>query len=305
MEAILKGRGYPVRDDKVKFAALLLSFEKEVVFSDIVSSGVTSSYVRSEFPAVDIPIDSKEFAVPKDQNAPQQLHITQGDYNGKAVILSWVTFTNPGTNEVSYGESQNKYDHNAQGKTTNYTFYDYKSGYIHHCLIDGLEVTWGKQIIRFLLLSIICKVEDKLSSMLGTSHADRYECDNGTRWDSWGRLIERSAAYQPWFWAAGNHDIEYRPDLGEVSTFKAFSHIYATPHEASQSSSPLWYAIRRASAHIIMLSSYSPFVKYTPQWTWLQNELERVDRKKTPWLIVLMHLHYTTAMKLIIWRVKV
>lgn len=45
----------------------------------------------------------------------------------------------------------------------------------------------------------------------------------------------------------------------EVSTFKAYLHRYATPYMASKSSSPLWYAVRRASAHIIVLSSYSPF----------------------------------------------
>lgn len=62
-----------------------------------------------------------------------------------------------------------------------------------------------------------------------------------------------------------------------------------TPYLASKSSSPMWYAVRRASAHIIVLSSYSPFVKYTPQWLWLKHEFKRVDREKTPWLIVLMH----------------
>lgn len=31
-------------------------------------------------------------------------------------------------------------------------------------------------------------------------------------------------------------------------------------------------------------------VKYTPQWRWLEEEFKRVDRKKTPWLIVLMHV---------------
>lgn len=69
------------------------------------------------------------------------MHITQGDYDGKAVIVSWVTIMDQGTSEVLYGKSQNKYDHSAQGKTTNYTYYDYKSGYIHHCLLDGLEVS--------------------------------------------------------------------------------------------------------------------------------------------------------------------
>lgn len=31
-------------------------------------------------------------------------------------------------------------------------------------------------------------------------------------------------------------------------------------------------------------------VKYTPQWQWLREELKNVDREKTPWLIVLMHV---------------
>ncbi|KAJ0488168.1 putative Acid phosphatase [Helianthus annuus] len=30
-------------------------------------------------------------------------------------------------------------------------------------------------------------------------------------------------------------------------------------------------------------------VKYTPQYIWLEAELKKVDRKKTPWLIVIMH----------------
>ena len=35
--------------------------------------GITSSYVRSEWPAVDIPLDHKVFKVPKGYNAPQQV----------------------------------------------------------------------------------------------------------------------------------------------------------------------------------------------------------------------------------------
>ena len=48
---------------------------------------------------------------------------------------------------------------------------------------------------------------------------------------------------------------------GELIPFKSYLQRYATPYAASQSSSPLWYAVRRASAHIIVLSSYSPFGK--------------------------------------------
>lgn len=49
------------------------------------------------------------------------------------------------------------------------------------------------------------------------SYADRYENhDVGVRWDSWGRFIEQSAAYQPWIWSAGNHEIEYMPHMVKV-----------------------------------------------------------------------------------------
>ncbi|KAK6945163.1 Calcineurin-like phosphoesterase domain, ApaH type, partial [Dillenia turbinata] len=248
--------------------------------------GATSNFVRSEWPSVDIPLDDEVFAVPEGHNSPQQVHITQGDYDGKAVLISWVTMDEAGPSRVQYGTSR-KYGFTAEGRVTNYTFYHYKSGYIHHCLVDGLQTYNSLSTLDHYMQSIAQAV-----LFVGDlSYADRYQYnDVGIRWDSWGRFVERSTAYQPWIWTAGNHEIEYMPWMGEVVPFKSYLHRYATPHAASQSSSPLWYAIRRASAHIIVLSSYSPFVKYTPQYMWLYEELQRVDRKKTPWLIVLMHV---------------
>ncbi|KAL5744145.1 hypothetical protein ACOSQ2_027261 [Xanthoceras sorbifolium] len=71
----------------------------------------------------------------------REVRITQGDYDGKGVIISWVTPDEPGSNKVQYGKSENKYDFSAEGMVTNYTFYNYKSGYIHHCLVDDLETS--------------------------------------------------------------------------------------------------------------------------------------------------------------------
>lgn len=68
------------------------------------------------------------------------MHITQGDYDGKAVIISWVTADEPGSSEVRYGTSEGRYDFSAKGTHKNYTMYNYKSGYIHECFVDGLEV---------------------------------------------------------------------------------------------------------------------------------------------------------------------
>ncbi|KAF2287245.1 hypothetical protein GH714_039435 [Hevea brasiliensis] len=232
------------------------------------SAGITSTFIRSEWPSTDIPLDN-------------QVHITQGDYDGKAVIISWVTADETGLSIVKYGILVNKYEFSAQGTVTNYTFSNYKSGYIHHCLVDSLEIGEGDSSREFWFRTPP-KIDPDAPYTFGIIV--------GIRWDSWGRFVERSAAYQPWIWSAGNHEIEYMPEMGEVLPFKSYLHRFATPHAASKSSNPLWYAVRRASAHIIVLSSYSSYVKYTPQWRWLREELKRVDREKTPWLIVLMHV---------------
>lgn len=156
------------------------------------------------------------------------------------------------------------------------------------------------------------------------SYADAYPFHDNTRWDTWGRFIERSAAYQPWIWTAGNHEVDFLPDIvrifssiflpglltvpaichickeswslslsynillfcpfsntlrllcnvsfdelidqkweiflqGEGKPFKPYRNRYHVPYRASKSTSPLWYSIKRASAYIIVLSSYSAY----------------------------------------------
>lgn len=68
------------------------------------------------------------------------MRITQGDYDGKAMLISWVTPDEPGSNTVQYGKSKDQYEFTAEGTVSSYSFYKYKSGYIHHALADGLEV---------------------------------------------------------------------------------------------------------------------------------------------------------------------
>lgn len=88
---------------------------------------------------------------------------------------------------------------------------------------------WAVPIVKCYLISIsgdlgqtynsLSTLEHSLQTGADTilfvgdlSYADRYQYhDVGVRWDSWGRFAERSAAYQPWIWSAGNHEIEYFP----------------------------------------------------------------------------------------------
>lgn len=291
------------------------------------AAGVTSRYVRRLEATVDMPMDSDVFRVPEGYNAPQQVHITQGDLVGKAVIVSWVTPSEPGSSTVLYGTKEYKYKNAANGIVTTYKYYNYTSGYIHHCTLKNLkfDTTYfykigegnttrefsfstpprpgpdtpytfgvigdlGQSFDSNKTLQHYLKSKGQAILFVGDlSYADTYEFHDNRRWDSWGRFVEKSTAYQPWIWTAGNHELDFDPEIGETQPFKPYKHRYHVPYHASNSTAPFWYSIKRASAYIIVLSSYSAYGKYTPQYQWLEKEFPKVDRKETPWLIVLMH----------------
>ncbi|KAL9675989.1 hypothetical protein QQ045_004200 [Rhodiola kirilowii] len=311
--------------------ALTLCYLALIIFStaDFCHGGVTSRYVRKLQESQDMPLDSDVFRLPPGYNAPQQVHITQGDLVGKAMIVSWVTMEEPGLSTVTYW-TQYGYRKSARGRFTTYKFYTYKSGFIHHCTLNNLkhntkyyyEVGTGGNNSRqfwfntppevgpdvpftFGLIGDLGQTYDSNDTlshyqnnpasgqtmlfMGDLSYADNYPNHDNVRWDTWGRFVERSNAYQPWIWVTGNHEIDYAPHIGETKPFKPFTHRYHVPYKASNSTSLHWYSVKIASAHIIVLSSYSAYGKYTPQTVWLQNELAKVNRSETPWLIVLLH----------------
>ncbi|VVA30449.1 PREDICTED: purple acid [Prunus dulcis] len=294
----------------------------------VCNGGITSPFVRKAEKTIDMPYESDAFQVPHGYNAPQQVHITQGDHKGKAMIVSWVTVDEKGSSKVLFwSEGQKK--RMAEGKAKTYTYHDYTSGYIHHCTIRNLEyntkyyyaVGIGHTVRLFWFvtppevgpdvpytfglmgdlgqtfdsnLTLTHYEENPLKGQtvlnLGDlSYADNHPNHDNVKWDTFGRFIERSAAYQPWIWTAGNHEIDYAPEIGEYKPFKPYTHRYNVPHKASGSPAPFFYSIKRASAYIIVLSSYTAYGKYTPQYQWLEQELPKVNRSETPWLIVLLH----------------
>ncbi|KGN62641.1 purple acid phosphatase 2 [Cucumis sativus] len=309
--------------------SVLLVFAFVLCDLGVCNGGITSGFVRDDDASLDMPLDSDVFRPPPGKNAPQQVHITQGDSEGKSVIISWVTPDKPGSNRVVYWAENSGIRNHAEGYFTSYKYFNYTSGYIHHCTIENLEydtkyfyvIGFGSLSRRFWfttppkvgpdvpytfgLIGDLGQTYDSNRTLthyelnptkgqtvlfLGDlSYADRYPFHDNTRWDTWGRFVERSAAYQPWIWTAGNHELDYVPEIGESEPFKPYFHRYHVPHNSSAGSSHLWYSIKRASAHIIVLSSYSSFVKSSPQYKWLANELLKVNRDETPWLIVLMH----------------
>ncbi|MFQ6649196.1 hypothetical protein Gotur_023238 [Gossypium turneri] len=246
----------------------------------ICNGGKTSTYVRKVEKTVDMPLDSDVFRVPPGYNAPQQVHITQGDHVGKAVIVSWVTEDEPGSSTVVYWSENSKEKKKAKGEFNTYRFFNYTSGDLGQSFDSNRTLTHYEQN----------PVKGEAVLFVGDlSYADNYPNHDNVRWDTWGRFTERVVAYQPWIWTAGNHEIDFAPEIGETEPFKPYMHRYHVPYQASNSTAPFWYSIKRASAYIIVLSSYSAYGKYTPQYKWLEEELPKVNRSETPWLIVLMH----------------
>ncbi|KAF8410532.1 hypothetical protein HHK36_003063 [Tetracentron sinense] len=282
----------------------------------LCNGGITSSFVRKAEKTVDMPLDSDVFRVPPGYNAPQQVHITQGDHVGKGVIISWVTQDEPGSNTALYWTEKSKHKNRAEGIVVTYKFYNYTSGYIHHCTIKNLkldtkyyyEVGIGNTTRQFWFTTpprvgpdvpytfgligdlgqsydsnrTLTHYESNLKKgqtvlFVGDlSYADDYPFHDNVRWDTWGRFVERSVAYQPWIWTAGNHEIDFAPEIvynvkrtivillqGETIPFKPYRHRYHVPYRTSG--------------------------KYTPQYKWLEKEFPKVNRSETPWLIVFMH----------------
>lgn len=116
------------------------------------------------------------------------------------------------------------------------------------------------------------------------SYADTYQ----PLWDSFGRLIEPLASQRPWMVTQGNHEIEKIP-IVHSTPFTSYNSRWRMPFEQSGSDSNLYYSFEVPGVHVIMLGSYTDFGSGSAQYTWLESDLAKVDRGKTPWLVVLVH----------------
>jgi hypothetical protein len=140
---------------------------------------------------------------------------------------------------------------------------------------------------------------------------------NQTKWDTFGRLITKLANHIPWMIAPGNHEIEYinsttpfyvayenrfkmpqiqkaEIDFNFMSNTNLLSIIKnqkCTPSEyiSSYNYGNSFYSFNAGLSYIIVLNPYTQTNHESKQYKWLECELNKIDRKTYPWLIVLMH----------------
>jgi 3',5'-cyclic AMP phosphodiesterase CpdA len=155
-----------------------------------------------------------------------------------------------------------------------------------------------KQILLFLFAGDLGQTEWTASTL---AHVDSEDYDvfllpgdlsyadfQQPLWDSFGRLVEPYATRRPWMVTEGNHEMEIFPII-HPQGFTAYNARWLMPYEESGSTSNLYYSFDVAGTHVIMLGSYADFDAKSSQYKWLEADLAQVDRKKTPWMVVLLH----------------
>ncbi|KAK8518040.1 hypothetical protein V6N13_083094 [Hibiscus sabdariffa] len=106
------------------------------------------------------------------------------------------------------------------------------------------------------------------------------------RWDGWGRFMEPLISRVPMMVIEGNHEIE--PQAAGI-TFKSYLTRFAVPAEESGSNSNFYYSFDAGGVHFVMLGAYVDYNSTGAQYAWLKEDLCKVDRTITPWLVAAWH----------------
>ncbi|KAI3863145.1 hypothetical protein MKW98_015603 [Papaver atlanticum] len=258
----------------------------------------------------------------RDSSHPHQVHISlAGD---KHMRISWVTEDQSSPSLVEYGTSPGVYKSSSQGESTSYTYLFYKSGNIHHTVIGPLEpgqsyfYRCGGQGPEFKLKTPPSKfpITFAVAGDMGQTgwtastldHIGQCKYDMHLlpgdlsyadymqhQWDTFGELVEPLASTRPWMVTEGNHEVERIPFVKDG--FASYNARWKMPFEESGSNSNLYYSFEVAGVHVLMLGSYTDHDEYLDQYRWLKEDLSKVDRQRTPWLLALFHVPWYNSNK--------
>ncbi|GFP97074.1 probable purple acid phosphatase 20 [Phtheirospermum japonicum] len=233
--------------------------------------------------------------------------------------ITWTTlYSAPAM--VYYGKSPENYTLSSRGSSNMYHYVKYTSGSIHDVVIGPLDPNTvyyyrcgynNKSSPHFSLKTppaqfpIRFAVAGDLGQTMRTSstleHIAQSKYDvlllpgdlsyanmRQTKWDNFGLLVQPLASKRPWMVTQGNHEVEKIPKIHK-RRFTSYNARWLMPYQESASPSNLFYSFQVAGAHVIMLGSYAAFAPDSPQYRWLKADLRKVDRKRTPWLLVVVH----------------
>uniref|UniRef100_K3WU61 Purple acid phosphatase n=1 Tax=Globisporangium ultimum (strain ATCC 200006 / CBS 805.95 / DAOM BR144) TaxID=431595 RepID=K3WU61_GLOUD len=131
-------------------------------------------------------------------------------------------------------------------------------------------------------------------------------------WDQFGVMIEGVASQIAYMISIGNHDYGYKEGRGRDDKRFPYHPIFEENDAAGfdakgecgvptlvrftmpdnkegESNAPFWYSTEFGLTHHAVISAEHDFRASSPMYTWLIDDLSRVNRTKTPWLF--LHVH--------------
>ncbi|KAL6875631.1 hypothetical protein ACP4OV_013144 [Aristida adscensionis] len=262
----------------------------------------------------------------KPPSHPQQVRIATVGAN--EMLISWITDDRSSPSVVEYGTSPGEYTSSATGHHGTYQYSSYVSGAIHHVTIGPLEpgTTYhyrcglaGDEFslrtcpatlpVEFVVIGDVGRTGWTVSTLFQIAGGEHdavllpgdlsYADGHQERWDTFGRLVQPLASRRPWMVTAGNHEREVTlrepgTDDGEhPAGFVAYDARWRMPHAESGSLCNHYYSFDAAggAVHVVMLGTYAAATAeaVAEQRAWLERDLAAVDRRRTPWLVALMH----------------
>jgi acid phosphatase type 7 len=125
-------------------------------------------------------------------------------------------------------------------------------------------------------------------------------------WDEWLNMISPVTTKIPLMISVGNHEVDYlgggyRPiwgnfhnDSGGECAVPTLNHF--TMPNSTGSNSVFWYAYSFGSVRTLVASTEHDLAPGSQQHTWLESELQSVDRSVTPWVLELHRPLYQSQM---------
>eukprot|EP00160_Parvularia_atlantis_P016812 Unigene5513_Nuclearia_a/m.16872 Unigene5513_Nuclearia_a/g.16872 ORF Unigene5513_Nuclearia_a/g.16872 Unigene5513_Nuclearia_a/m.16872 type:complete len:592 (-) Unigene5513_Nuclearia_a:51-1826(-) len=135
-----------------------------------------------------------------------------------------------------------------------------------------------------------------------------YALGRGWLWETWATLLDPIATLTPYQISIGNHEMCYiSPDTGKDPSGEPSWHpvwgnygvdsgnecgvpMFHRYHVGGGGGNALfWYSFNFANVHILQMSTEHDFTPGSPQYAWMEADLQRVNRSVTPFLVVTGH----------------
>eukprot|EP01126_Amoeba_proteus_P028315 TRINITY_DN2794_c0_g2_i13.p1 TRINITY_DN2794_c0_g2~~TRINITY_DN2794_c0_g2_i13.p1 ORF type:complete len:397 (+),score=61.73 TRINITY_DN2794_c0_g2_i13:153-1343(+) len=259
-----------------------------------------------------------------------QIHIS---YTGKTneMLLMWVSDSTDDPSIARYGLSPAHLSSQAQGTVDSYTNdQGYTSGGIHQVLLQDLSPSttyfyqvggddWssiynfssapedGTKDIVFGVIGDVGTDANSQETFRGLvamkskygldvvihagdlSYANDYDY-GGPIWDKYGDILTPLASSTPYNPSVGNHE--------KQDNFLAFQYRYATDVlENNTNGGDFYWSFNYGIVHTIMLSSETDYGTDSTQYSWLKDDLAKIDRSVTPWVVAMWHTPWYNSNK--------